>query len=209
MKKTILFFILCFSAMLGSAQTNNYNYKEWPKTKAIKINILSGFAGTLNLSYEYLFAQQWSIQNGISYTQLNFDNSRRQLGLNGFQYTLDFRKYKSIKTAWNGRYNQYFVRFAAYTYKDNKQDSSTQNKIINYKENLQGISIGYAWGYQKTYRNKFLIDAFIGMQLSVPTYYSCSPSQEILKDYKIKTNEENLATNGIGFRGGIKFGYLF
>ncbi len=209
MKKYLLILFFCLQCWFGSAQTNNYFYKERPKTQAIKINILSGFAGTLNLSYEYLFTQQWSIQNGISYTQLNLDNTRKKAGLLGFQYSLDFRKYKSIKTTWNGRYKQYFIRFAAYEYKDNKQDSSTQNKIINYKENLQGISIGYAWGYQKTYRNKYLIDAFIGIQLSVPTYYSCSPSAAILADYKIKTNEANIATNGIGFRGGIKFGYLF
>ncbi len=209
MKKHLLILSLSLQCLVGSSQTNNYTYKELPKTNAIKLNILSGFVGTLNLSYEHLLSQQWSIQNGISYTQLNLDNTRKKTGLIGFQYSLDFRKYKSAKTAWNGRYHQYFFRFAAYEYKDNKQDSSTQNKIINYKENLQGFSLGYAWGFQKTYSNKYLIDAFIGIQLSVPTYYSCSPSQEILKDYKIKTNEENLATNGVGFRGGIKIGYLF
>jgi hypothetical protein len=57
--------------------------------------------------------------------------------------------------------------------------------------------------------SKNLIDAFIGMQISIPTYYSCNPSKGILKDYNIQTHEENIATNGVGFRGGIKFGYLF
>ena len=126
MKKQLFLLVLSLQCLLGSAQTNPYQFKEWPKNHAIKINLLSGFVGTLNLSYEFLFSQQWSIQNGISYTQLNLENARKKAGLTGFQYSLDLRKYKSKNYAWNGRYHQYFIRFTSYEYKDNRQDSSTQ-----------------------------------------------------------------------------------
>jgi hypothetical protein len=175
----------------------------------LKVNILSPFVASLNLSLETPISEKWSIQNGLVYTQFGIDESaNKPTSIKGFQYVLDFRKYRKKKEKWNGTYNQYFLRYSNYQNKYYVQDTSTQNKVIIYKEYISGISLGYTFGYQKTYRNKFLLDVYVGACLSFPTTYRSEPNNPTGKDLT-GSFEINPYTNGFGIRTGIKVGYLF
>ncbi|MCF8253398.1 MAG: DUF3575 domain-containing protein [Bacteroidia bacterium] len=210
MKKPILLFFFFISLSQLLAQTNKtLLLKEPPKNYALKVNVLSPFLASLNLSLETPISEKWSIQNGLVYTHLGIDeNNTKPFVIKGFQYILDFRKYRKKNEKWNGSYHQYFARYSNFKNNYYIQDSSTQNKVVIYKENLSGISLGYVFGYQKTFRNKFLIDAFVGACLSFPTNYRSEPNKPVGKDLT-GSFEINPYTNGFGIRTGIKVGYLF
>lgn len=210
MKQVVYFILLLTLNFQVIAQRKTHIEKVAAPVHALKINVLSGFVGTINLSYEYRLTQKWSIQNGICYTQMIASRDpRKPYSAEGFQYLLDLRKYKNKTSSWDGWYHQYYLRYSQFKSKNYIQDSLTNNKPIAYTENLHGITLGWVYGYQKTYQNKYLIDVFCGIGLSVPTYFNSSPSKDFLKPYKASSFENNQYTNGVNLRMGLKVGYLF
>ncbi|OYU94833.1 MAG: hypothetical protein CFE21_14180 [Bacteroidetes bacterium B1(2017)] len=210
MKQVVYFILLLTLQFQVLAQRKIRIENIAPPSHALKINVLSGFVGTLNISYEYRLTQKWSIQNGLCYTQMIISRDpRKPYSTEGFQYLLDVRKYTHSNGLLNGRYHQYFLRYSQFINKDYIQDSLTKNKPIAYTENLHGITLGWVYGYQKTYQNKYLIDVFCGIGISVPTCFNSSPSKDFLKPYKVRSFESNPYTNGVNLRMGLKVGYLF
>jgi hypothetical protein len=181
-----------------------------PKNNAIKTSILSPILGTLNISHEYKLSTSWSIQHGLSYTSLVTQiGEQKKTGFNGWQYCVDFRKYRNTKVNWNGWYHQYFLRYAQYSNYTYRQDLITLNKPIQLKENMHGINIGFGIGYQKVFKNKFVIDAFVGPYISIPTYYKSNLSSEEIEKNELNSLEENPLTSTASLRLGLKVGYLF
>lgn len=207
-----IFFILitiCFLTV-AMGQVTKMSIPDLPKNNAIKISLLSPIAATLNLSHEYKLNSFWSLQNGLAITSLKLtETGQKSYGFEGFQYSLDIRKYRKNKIDWNGWYHQFFLRYAQYTYHNYRQDSITQNKVIQLKEDLHGINLGYAFGYQKVFQNKYIIDSYVGYYLSIPTFYSANLSEETILKYKLNSLKENPITSTAGLRIGLKVGYLF
>jgi len=197
---------------MGVATAQQIKHKEinLPKNNTLKISLLSAFAATLNMSYEYKLTQAWSVQHGLSFTKFNPQVSAlKSTSIEGFRYTLDLRKYRKIDPEWNGWYNQYFVRYGQFVNQNYKQDSSTQNQVIQLKESLRGFNFGYAFGYQKCFDKNFVLDTYLGIYFSAPTYYKSSLSQATIDKYEIFSLKESPLTSTMGLRFGIKAGYLF
>lgn len=205
-----IFLILYLSQLNGLFAQGNKLEINQTKNHIVKVNILSPFIATLNVSHEYAFLPRWGIENGLSMTQLVLDNNeKRYTSIKGFTYNLDFRNYELKKGKLNGWFDSYFLRYSQYEYRRVKQDSSTGNILIPIRENMAGVSIGFIKGYRRIYQNKYLLECFFGAYLSKPIMYSNNVSNDLMKQYDITSFKENPLTNGFGIRVGIKVGYLF
>lgn len=210
MKKLIML-LFCFFYVLPLIGQSRITYDPYSikKKNIVKINLLSGFIGTINLSYETKISNNWSVQGNFAYTNLNIDASaRKRTSLIGFQTGIDLRKYLRQKNEWNGSYTQLMLRYNDYQHHYFIQDSSTNNVVVNYKENLKGVSVGFIMGYQRTFKNKFVIDAFAGVFNSFPILYNSTPTK-VKIDMPNVSFETNPYTNGGSIRIGLKVGYLF
>lgn len=209
MKKafTIILLLGCFAA---NAQIMRYRDVNIPKRNAIKTNILSPLIGTLNICHEYLLDSVWSVQNGFAYTSIiEQPNDNKKFGFEGFQYTLDVRMYKSTKQRWNGWYNQFFLRFGQYANYDYKQDSSTANKVVQLNEKMAGINLGVAYGYQRVYQNKFVLDVYGGIYKTLSISYNSNLDEKTIEIYELESFKDNPLTSLSSIRLGLKVGYLF
>ena len=210
MKKQILLLIGILQIFLCTGQTRMpYDPYTISKKNIVKVNLLSGFVGTINLSYETKLSKKWSVQGSFAYTNLVIDaTDRKRTSLIGFQTGIDLRKYFRLKKEWNGWYSQLMLRYNDYQHHYYVQDSTTNNVVVNYKEDLKGISVGYNIGYQRTYRNRFVIDAFTGVFTSFPLYFKSNPTKLNVNN-PTASFEINPYTNGGSIRIGLKVGYLF
>lgn len=202
--------LLCLFSLKGSAQMMRPDEINLPKNNAVKTSILSPILGTINISHEYKLSNTWSIQHGLAYTSIVVqDGEQKKTGYQGWQYCVDFRKYRNTRVNWNGWYHQYFLRYAQYSNYTYRQDLITLNKPIQLNENMHGINMGFAIGYQKVFKNRFVIDTFLGPYISIPTYYTSNLSEEEIEKYELNSLEENPLTSTPSLRIGIKVGYLF
>jgi len=209
--KQALFYIIFLIYVLPVMGQNKITYDPYSvkKKNIVKVNLLSGFLATINLSYETKITYKWSVQSSLAYTNLKLDGSdRKKTSMEGFQVGIDLRQYWRQRNEWNGWYSQLMLRYCSYDYHYYVQDSTTNNVVVNYQEKLKGISVGYLFGYQRTYRNRFVIDAFTGIFASAPIQYTSNPIKPI-KNFTGQSFEINPYTNGGSIRLGLKIGYLF
>jgi hypothetical protein len=208
--KIYLVFCLCLVVLQTKAQrTINYNQDSVVRKHALKINLLSPLFLTLNLAHEIKLSPHQSMQQVLAYTYFYSDGGNKKItDFKGLYYTLDYRIYRNNKKTWQGRYLNPFIRYNYINHKYYITDTTT-NITKNYQEQLQGLSIGFAWGKQKIYRNKFLIDYSIGIFASLPLnrYQSEGTPTEIPIDAFVFYNSP--FTDGVGIRPVLRFGYLF
>ncbi len=178
----------------------HFNPFQFDKKNALKINLTSPVFFTLSFSYEHKLGVKTSFQQGISITQFSTNPGRNRITyISGFQLTSDFRIYFNNEPKLNGYYQQPFIRYSDFThqYYINSRLTNTVKKI---EEQVHGLTFGYALGKQVTYNNKWLFDYFLGICYSFNIYYQNNQNYAL---------EYNPWTNGIGFRPGLKAGYLF
>lgn len=179
--KRLLLAVTLFAAI------NQVNAQEGPALNAIKINPLSLFIATGNVSYERAVNQTQSAQLGLYYSGMSMGG----LKYSGFGITPEYRFYiAGQRQALNGVYAAPFVRYRSYTLSD---------KETSDEASLSSIGGGATIGWQKASSSGFVFDLFIG------------PSYNKLK-FKNETDEEEFDTelgNGLGVRAGFTLGFAF
>lgn len=208
--RTYLILGLCLLAIAANAQrTLNFHPDSVVRKHALKINLLSPLFLTLNLAHEIKLSPTKGLQQVLGYTYFYTDEGYGKItDFKGLYYTLDVRFYRNNKVAWNGMYLNPFARYNYINHKYYITDTTT-NITKNYQEKLQGLSLGFAWGKQKIYRNKFLIDYSIGVYASLPInrYQSEGTPSEIPVETIVFYNSPFI--EGLGIRPVLRFGYLF
>lgn len=180
MKKLVLVTALV-AALTGAHAQENYK-------NAVKINPLSLFLATGNVSYERAVTENQSFQLGVFYTGVKISD----LKYSGVGITPEYRFYiAGHKEAMNGVYVAPFARY---------QNFSIQDKTNNDKISFSSIGGGALLGWEKTWSSGFVLDIFLG-----PSYNSGT-----IKD---NTNEENWdisgGIDGFTLRTGITLGFSF
>lgn len=208
--RTYILICFCLFVLHSTAQrTLSFNPDSVVRKHALKINLLSPLFLTLNLAHEVKLSPNQSMQQVLAYTYFYSDEGNKKItDYKGLYYTLDYRVYINNKKAWQGGYLNPFIRYNYINHKYYLTDTTT-NITKNYLEKLQGLSIGFAWGKQKIYRNKFLIDYSIGIFASLPLnrYQSEGTPTEIPDDAFVFYNSP--FTDAVGIRPVLRFGYLF
>jgi hypothetical protein len=175
--------ILAFIAFSFSASAQDVMPKN-----AIKINPLSLFALTGNVSYERAISHNKSVQIGAFYSGLNFS---------GFKYagtgiTPEMRFYfAGKKEALNGVYAAPFLRYQKFNIED-KEDFN--------KTSYTSVGGGATIGWQKVWNSGFTFDIFAGPSFSKANFKN--DNDEDVYDAKI-------GANGVGFRTGLALGFGF
>lgn len=206
----IFIFILFLGQELWAQERQRFDPDKIQPKWALKINVLSGFAATINISAERLPQQRRSYQNGVFYTHAILSGDERKPGsIQAIGDVFDIRKYRKNSPQAQGRYHMVFARVAYLDIHDFRQDSLTQNKIIKLEERMSGLALGYCIGYQKIYKKRFVLDVFAGLSFAVPISYYSSLSKEEIKQYDLNSWKSNPLISGLGMRAGIKAGYLF
>lgn len=155
---------------------------------AVKLNPLSLFALTGNVSYERAVSSNKSIQLGAFYSGLNISG----LKYSGYGLTPEMRFYFSgKKEALNGVYAAPFLRYQSY----NIQDKEDFNKT-----SYSSIGGGATIGWQKVWNSGFALDVFAGPSFNKGKFKNDNDEDE----YDIK-----IGANGVGFRTGIAIGFGF
>ncbi|MBU3661781.1 MAG: DUF3575 domain-containing protein [Bacteroidetes bacterium] len=208
--RTYILICFCWFVLPSNAQrTISFHPDSVARKHALKINLLSPLFLTLNLAHEVRLNSHQSMQQVLAYTYFYANGGNKKItDFKGLYYTLDYRIYGKNKKAWQGGYLNPFIRYNYINHKYYITDTTT-NITKNYQEKLQGLSLGFAWGKQKIYRNKFLIDYSIGIFASLPLnrYQSEGTPTEIPDDTFVFYNSP--FTDGIGIRPVLRFGYLF
>jgi hypothetical protein len=180
MKKVVLITAFVAAVFGAHAQQANQN--------AVKINPLSLFLATGNVSYERAVKENQTFQIGLFYTGVGLSD----LKYSGLGITPEYRFYVAgHKQAMNGVYVAPFARYQNFKIKD---------KSTNDKVSYSSIGGGALLGWEKTWNSGFVLDIFLG------------PS---INSGKIKDNvdEEDWdisgGIDGFTLRTGITLGFSF
>jgi hypothetical protein len=162
--------------------------QESSAQQAIKINPLSLFVVTGNVSYERAVKENQSVQVGMFYSGMSISG----LKYSGFGITPEYRFYfAGNREALNGVYAAPFMRYQSFTFKD---------KETTEKANFSSIGGGATIGWEKTWNSGFVMDIFAG-----PSYNAGKFKNEADEDeFDISSG-----VNGFGIRTGITLGFAF
>lgn len=181
MKKLLVVACIFLSAGVLKAQESSHQ-------QAIKINPLSLFLLTGNVSYERAVTENQSFQIGAFYSGMSIGDVK----YSGLGITPEYRFYfAGRKEALNGVYAAPFLRYQSFTFKD-KQTTD--------KANFSSFGGGATIGWEKTWDSGFVLDIFAG-----PSYNAGK--------FKNESDEETFdissGVNGFGVRTGITLGFAF
>ena len=181
MKK--VFVVLAFLTAIGGAKA-----QETGRSNAIKLNPLSLFLATGNVSYERAVGESKSLQLGVFYSSFTLSD----LKYTGYGVTPEFRFYfAGAREALNGVYVSPFVRY---------QSFSLAYKSTDDKASFTTIGGGATIGWQKMWDSGFVLDIFAG-----PSYSSAN--------FKTDTDQEQYnirrGFSGFSVRTGITIGFGF
>src|SRR5687768_12984481 len=130
MKKNLLFVAFMIVAIASQAQVG---YKN-----AVKINPLSLFVTTGNISYERALSEKTSVQLGTYYSGIGLGDFKYE----GYGITPEFRIYFGARgTAMNGGYVAPFLRY---------QNFSISDKETKDKATFETMGGGALMGWQKS-----------------------------------------------------------
>lgn len=180
------------------------------RSNVIKINLLSPVYSNLSLFLQHAYAEDKSLQIGISYmsfsgifgTESNDpwnENERTRM----FVITPEYR-YNLTGMFLEGMYVGTFTRYAQMTYDfDNADVFGTKHYTYNYKM----LGLGVTLGMQLLYRNRVSIEGFIGPVYTIllnetNTGYGNST-------LNISESIPILFVRGYGLRAGMTVGYAF
>lgn len=158
------------------------------QSNAIKVNPLSAFLATINLSYETKLSDQSTAQLGVFYSGVSFGSTR----YTGIGITPEYRMYVGGGEALDGLYVAPFLRYQNFTIKETETDS---------KGSLSTFGGGVILGRQWILGEAFTLDLFIG-----PSYSAGDVSVDAGDE---DTFENTGFFNGVGVRWGVTLGYAF
>lgn len=158
MKKVALFIIILFTGVNSLAQQK----EQSTLTKAnVKLNILSIFVQTFNLSFEHEIAHRQSLQlNILKIADVDFTSflpleesfkdklDEEKNEYTGYAITPEYRLYLGHNNELTGIYISPFFRYFSY-------------EVIN-KLKVEGIGFGLLTGYQAVLGHKVVVDVFLG-----------------------------------------------
>lgn len=178
MKKNLLTAVLVISCAYVYAQDE---YKG-----ALKFNPVSLLVKTSNVSLEKRTRPNQSIQLGIFYSAVGFED----FSYAGYGITPEYRVYfGGQKRALNGGYVAPFVR-----YQDLKIGDKNETKAKFFT-----IGGGAVFGWEKPFKSGLLLDFFAG-----PSYNELRFRWGSEKDYDLKAG-----LKGFGLRSGVTVGFTF
>ncbi|MBO9203426.1 MULTISPECIES: DUF3575 domain-containing protein [Niastella] len=182
MKKVVLVMSLAVGFCIAKAQDGGSN--------AIKINPLSLFLATGNVSFERAITENQTFQLGMFYSGVKISD----LKYSGFGITPEYRFYVAgHREAMNGVYVAPFLRYQNFKVKD----TDTKDKVT-----FSSFGGGGLVGWEKSWDSGFLLDLFIG-----PSYNSGKVKEEG------GANEDNFkisgGIDGFTLRTGLTLGFRF
>ncbi len=179
MKKLILALIVVCSFAGAKAQ----NYQQ-----TVKINPLSLFLATGNVSYERKVTENQTFQLGAFYSGVKISGLR----YSGFGFTPEYRFYfAGQKQAMNGVYAAPFARVQSFTLKDVETKE---------KANYTSFGGGAILGWEKTWRSGFVLDLFVGPSFNNGKVKNTDNEDEF---------DVSAGFSGFGVRTGITLGFAF
>jgi hypothetical protein len=179
MKKLLIATCLLISAGALKAQQTS-------PQQAIKLNPLSLFLLTGNVSYERAVNQNQSVQLGAYYSGVSIGG----LKYSGFGFTPEYRFYIGGKReALNGVYAAPFLRYQSFSLKD--KATADQAKFSSFGG-------GATLGWEKTWGSGFVLDLFVG-----PSYNKGRFKNEADED----AFDISSGISGFGVRTGIAIGF--
>lgn len=155
------------------------------KENVVKINIFSPIVKTLNIQYERKVKEDASFQLGFFYTGYSVSET----SFSGIGITPEYRFYLSDTPAPAGVYIAPFVRY---------QNFSLTESTVNGKATLSTFGGGVILGKQWIFKEKIVLDIFIGPSYSSGSLKVTSGSS---------SNFETGAFDGFGIRTGLCFGF--
>jgi hypothetical protein len=182
MKKVFLVSALVAALCTAKAQDGGSN--------AIKINPLSLFLATGNVSYERATGESQSAQLGVFYSGVKLSS----LKYSGFGITPEYRFYiAGQQEAMNGVYVAPFLRYQNFKI----EDTDTKSKVT-----FSSFGGGGLFGWEKSWDSGFMLDLFIGPAYNSGTVKAEGNADE--DDFKISSG-----IDGFGLRTGLTLGFRF
>lgn len=180
----IVLFAACFSSQQALAQRQH---------NVVKINPLSLAVSTFNASYERALSRTKSVQFGVLYTGVNYENVK----YSGIVLTPEVRFYLTRREGLNTWYLAPFARYQNLELSADFRDGSTTEATLN------GFGVGAMGGYQWLLgrKDRFCIDVFFG-----PSYS--------FAELEIESGLNEIPTvasafEGFGIRTGLGIGLAF
>lgn len=181
MKKLLV--VVCVFLSVSALKAQERSFKQ-----TVKINPLSLFLVTGNVSYERAVTENQSFQIGAFYSGVSISG----LKYSGLGITPEYRFYfAGKKEAMNGVYAAPFLRYQSFTFKD---------KSTSDKTNFSSFGGGATIGWEKSWDSGFVLDLFAG-----PSYNAGKFKNDADED----SWDVSSGINGFGVRTGIALGFAF
>jgi len=177
MKKKLLFTLLLTGLLASKSFSQNESH-------TVKINPLSALLRIGSVFYEHKLSDKGSIQLGLAYTGIKFDDTK----FSGLMVTPEYRFYPK-ENALNGLYLAPYLRYQNFKVTSN-EDKGSYNSFGG------GAVLGRQW----IYKSGFTLDLFFGPSFNSGNYKAESGDGEV--DFKG-------GIDGFGIRTGILIGFGF
>ena len=183
MKKIFLVALVILLSFKMFAQPSK-DYPDSDDKFAIKLNPLSLFLLTSNLSFEYKIKNNLSAQLGVGYTGITVSSLKYE----GIRLTPEVRFYTRHR-AISGFYLAPYFRYQRYEITDNV------NNLL-----YESFGGGLSLGWQKISPSGFIVDIFVG-----PSYNS---GNFTVKEGTKTDDNLGFGMSGTGIRAGITIGFV-
>ena len=179
MKKLTILLVFILASFITYSQSN-----------AVKLNPLSLFVATGNLSYERVVSEKGSVQLGFFYSGIKVQTFR----FSGWGITPEYRFYIT-STAPEGFYVAPYFRYSSFSITESSIDPPS-------KASIAVMSGGAVVGWQFVIKEKMTLEGFIGPKLSTISSFN-------VQSGNLTVDEIPAFGGGFGVRAGMNIGFAF
>jgi hypothetical protein len=199
MRKLNLILILSFSFLFAAAQDQEGKTEVF--RNSLKVNPLSFFSGTFQMSYERLIGSDKSLNfsAGLTYKDSEDEN------VTGYKGEFQFRYFILQRETPRANRRLYFAPFIFDQYSEVLQHNAYNGLGISgkYQYDVNSFGTGIVMGVNWVFSKRFVIDAFIGGGVRT------SNARPSYNNYFIDDSLFGYAYKGIFPRIGLDLGFTF
>jgi hypothetical protein len=201
MRKLSLIVLICLSNLVVSAQDNGNEPKVY--RNSFKINPLSFFSSTFQMSYERLVGEDKSLNFSAGLTYKDSDDE----SVSGYRGEFQFRYFVLQRETANASRKLYFAPFVF----DQYTDVTDRNYYYSYpyagydetyKYNVNSFGAGIVMGFNWIFAKRFVLDAFVGGGVR-------TSNLEKISNYYFDDGLMGYGYKGIFPRVGLDLGFTF
>lgn len=199
--------LLLLQAFLPAAFSQQKKAINASRSNAIKLNLLSPFFSTLQLSYTRKITEETAFHLAVGYMDYT-PESNKALNTKALFIAPEYRFYVENKLV-EQLYISGFTRYIFMNYTSDNNYISYGSAPVRYTSKYHSLGLGVLFGKEFIIKNRLIIDMFAGPVYSIIVQGKSNFPGITTNEVKIDDNFSQRLVKNYGVRGGFTVGYLF